>query len=114
MQVPLVMSVWDDGYGISVPKEYQTTKGSISEALSGMAMKEGDTNGYKMFNVKGWDYQALCNTYEKAASFTRTNHIPSLIHVEEVTQPQGHSTSGSHERYNSRATSMGKRVRLYR
>ncbi|HAE31078.1 MAG TPA: hypothetical protein DCF89_08185, partial [Flavobacteriales bacterium] len=65
--------------GISVPKEYQTTKGSISEALSGMAMKEGDTNGYKMFNVKGWDYQALCNTYEKAVSFTRTNHIPSLI-----------------------------------
>lgn len=101
MQVPLVMSVWDDGYGISVPKEYQTTKGSISEALSGMAMKEGDTNGYKMFNVKGWDYQALCNTYEKAVSFTRTNHIPSLIHVEEVTQPQGHSTSGSHERYKS-------------
>ena len=101
MQVPLVMSVWDDGYGISVPKEYQTTKGSISEALSGMAMKEGDTNGYKMFNVKGWDYHALCNTYEKAVSFTRTNHIPSLIHVEEVTQPQGHSTSGSHERYKS-------------
>ena len=101
MQVPLVMSVLDDGYGISVPKEYQTTKGSISEALSGMAMKEGDTNGYKMFNVKGWDYQALCNTYEKAVSFTRTNHIPSLIHVEEVTQPQGHSTSGSHERYKS-------------
>jgi len=99
LQVPMVMSVWDDGYGISVPKEYQTTKGSISAALSGMEMKEGDENGYKIVNVKGWDYQGLCNAYEEAVNFTRKHHTPSLIHVEEVTQPQGHSTSGSHERY---------------
>jgi len=101
LQVPLVMSIWDDGYGISVPKKYQTTKASISEALSGMEMKEGEESGYKMFNVKGWDYQALCNTYGEAVAFTRENHIPAFIHVEEVTQPQGHSTSGSHERYKS-------------
>ncbi len=101
LQVPLVMSVWDDGYGISVPKEYQTTKGSISEALSGMEMKEGDSNGYKIFKTKGWDYVDLCKTYAQAVAISREKHIPCLIHVEEVTQPQGHSTSGSHERYKS-------------
>lgn len=99
LQVPLAMSVWDDGYGISVSKEFQTTKASISEALSGMEKKEGDKNGYKIFKVKGWNYPELCTTYEEAIAFTRKHHTPSLIHVEEVTQPQGHSTSGSHERY---------------
>lgn len=98
LQVPMVMSVWDDGWGISVPKKYQTTKGNISEALAGFA-KEDDTNGYKIFKVKGWDYPSLIKTYEDAVEYTRVNHVPSLIHVEEVTQPQGHSTSGSHERY---------------
>ncbi|MCB9187684.1 MAG: transketolase [Flavobacteriales bacterium] len=98
LQVPMVMSVWDDGWGISVPKKYQTTKANISEALAGFA-KEDDTNGYKIFKVKGWDYPSLIKTYEDAVEYTRENHVPSLIHVEEVTQPQGHSTSGSHERY---------------
>ncbi|CAG5080894.1 alpha-ketoacid dehydrogenase subunit alpha/beta [Parvicella tangerina] len=98
LQVPMVMSVWDDGWGISVPKKYQTTKGNISDALAGFA-KDEDSNGYKIFKVKGWDYPSLIKTYEDAVEYTRENHVPSLIHVEEVTQPQGHSTSGSHERY---------------
>jgi len=101
LSVPLVMSVWDDGHGISVPKKYQTTKGSISEALSGFQRKEG-TNGYEIFNVKGWDYAKLLLTYDKAVAVSREKHIPVLIHVEELTQPQGHSTSGSHERYKSK------------
>ena len=101
LSVPLVMSVWDDGHGISVPKKYQTTKGSISEALSGFQRKEG-TNGYEIFNVKGWDYAKLLLTYDKAVAISREKHIPVLIHVEELTQPQGHSTSGSHERYKSK------------
>jgi pyruvate/2-oxoglutarate/acetoin dehydrogenase E1 component/TPP-dependent pyruvate/acetoin dehydrogenase alpha subunit len=101
LQVPMAMSVWDDGYGISVPKKYQTTKESISEALSGFQRKEG-TNGYEIFKVKGWDYLNLCLTYKKAIEQCRTEHVPVLIHVEEVTQPQGHSTSGSHERYKSK------------
>jgi pyruvate/2-oxoglutarate/acetoin dehydrogenase E1 component/TPP-dependent pyruvate/acetoin dehydrogenase alpha subunit len=100
LQVPMVMSVWDDGYGISVPKKYQTTKESISEALSGFA-KGADTNGFKIFKVKGWNYPDLLVTYEKAVKISREEHIPVLIHVEELTQPQGHSTSGSHERYKS-------------
>lgn len=99
LQVPMAMSIWDDGYGISVSKEYQTTKESISVALSGMEKKDGDKNGYKIFKVKGWNYPSLCTTYEEAVEYTRKYHTPSLIHVEEVTQPQGHSTSGSHERY---------------
>lgn len=98
LQVPMVMSVWDDGWGISVPRKYQTTKDSISQALAGFAKKK-DTNGYKIYNVKGWDYPSLIKTYEEAVDHTRKNHVPALIHVEEVTQPQGHSTSGSHERY---------------
>ena len=101
LQVPLAISVWDDGYGISVPKKYQTTKASISEALAGMQMNEG-TNGIQIYRVNGWDYPALITTYEKAIDLSRTKHIPVLIHVEEVTQPQGHSTSGSHERYKSK------------
>lgn len=99
--VPLCMSVWDDGYGISVPKKFQTVKESISEALKGFELTEG-TNGIKIFKAKGWDYPGLLMTYEKAVKYCRENHIPVLVHVEEVTQPQGHSTSGSHERYKSK------------
>jgi len=101
LQIPMVISVWDDGYGISVPKKYQTTKGSISEALKGFKRSEGSP-GYEIFNVKGWDYVNLVKTYEDAVAISREEHIPVLIHVEEVTQPQGHSTSGSHERYKSK------------
>ena len=98
LQVPMVMSVWDDGFGISVPREYQTTKGSISEALSGMQRTKGGS-GYEIFVTKGWDYAHLCETYEKAVALSRKEHVPVLVHVKEVNQPQGHSTSGSHERY---------------
>ncbi|HKK10624.1 MAG TPA: thiamine pyrophosphate-dependent enzyme, partial [Bacteroidales bacterium] len=101
LQVPIVMSVWDDGYGISVEKKYQTTKESISEIMRGFETNENG-NGFKIYTVKGWDYEALCEVYEKATSETRKNHMPSLIHVYELTQPQGHSTSGSHERYKSK------------
>lgn len=98
LQVPLLMSVWDDGYGISVPIEHQTTKASISEALAGM-MATADKAGLDIYVVRGWDYLALCDTYQRAAYKVRTEHKPALVHVIEVTQPQGHSTSGSHERY---------------
>ncbi len=98
LQVPMVMSVWDDGYGISVERKYQTTKDSISEALSGMQRTE-DKPGYEIFTTKGWDYVDLCQTYEKAVRLSREEHVPVLVHVKEVNQPQGHSTSGSHERY---------------
>ena len=98
LQVPLAVIVYDDGYGISVPIELQTTKGSISEALAGFEKKPG-TNGIKIFTVNGWDYAALCETFEEGISYTRTTHIPVVFHVKECTQPQGHSTSGSHERY---------------
>lgn len=101
LEVPVVMSVWDDGQGISVPKKYQTTKESISEVLKGFQREEG-TNGYEIFKVKAWDYPALVDTYEKAVKIAREEHCPVIIHVEEVTQPQGHSTSGSHERYKSK------------
>lgn len=100
LEVPLLMSVWDDGYGISVPKKYQTVKSSISEALKGFQKTE-TTNGLVIFRVKGWDYPSLIATYEEAAKTCRENHVPVLVHVEEITQPQGHSTSGSHERYKS-------------
>jgi pyruvate/2-oxoglutarate/acetoin dehydrogenase E1 component len=100
LQVPVVMSVWDDGYGISVPREYQTTKGSISEALAGM-QRTKDKPGYEFFITNGWDYPHLCETYEKAVKIARDEHVPILVHVKEVNQPQGHSTSGSHERYKS-------------
>lgn len=100
LQVPIVMSIWDDGYGISVPREFQTTKGSISEALAGMQRTKEKT-GYEIFVTKGWDYAHLCETYEKAVHIARTEHVPVLVHVKEVNQPQGHSTSGSHERYKS-------------
>ena len=98
MQVPLAIFVWDDGYGISVPKKLQTTKGSISEALKGFQKKEG-TNGIDIYRVKAWDYAGMCEVFEAGIKKTRETHIPALFHVEEVTQPQGHSTSGSHERY---------------
>jgi pyruvate/2-oxoglutarate/acetoin dehydrogenase E1 component/TPP-dependent pyruvate/acetoin dehydrogenase alpha subunit len=101
LQVPMVMSVWDDGYGISVPREFQTTKGSISEALSGMQRTAENPGGYEIFVTKGWDYAHLCETYEKAVAVAREEHVPVLVHVKEVNQPQGHSTSGSHERYKS-------------
>lgn len=100
LQVPMVMSVWDDGYGISVPKKYQTTGESISDLLAGF-QRTKDRNGFDIFVVKGWDYPNLVRTYEKAVKVAREEHVPVLIHVEEVTQPQGHSTSGSHERYKS-------------
>lgn len=101
LQVPMVMSVWDDDYGISVPKEYHTTKGSISEFLAGMQLTKGK-KGYEIFTVRGWDYPALVETFAKATAISREDHIPTFIHVQEMTQPQGHSTSGSHERYKSK------------
>lgn len=100
LQVPMVMSIWDDGYGISVPRELQTTKGSISEALAGF-QRTADKKGFEILVTKGWDYAHLCETYEKAVQIARTAHVPVLVHVKEVNQPQGHSTSGSHERYKS-------------
>src|SRR5699024_3609491 len=100
LQVPMVISVWDDGYGISVPRKYQTIKESISRALGGFQRTKSE-KGFEILNVKGWNYPALLETYEKAAGVARKEHVPVLVHVEEVTQPQGHSTSGSHERYKS-------------
>ena len=101
LKVPLVTAVWDDGYGISVPKELQTTKASISKAMEGFLLDENG-NGMYIYTVKGWDYPALVATFEKVTEKVRSEHIPALIHVLEVTQPQGHSTSGSHERYKSK------------
>lgn len=100
LQVPMVMSVWDDMYGISVHARHQTTKENISEILKGFQKEEG-TNGYEILRVKGWDYPGLIDTYAKASAIARENHTPVLVHVQELTQPQGHSTSGSHERYKS-------------
>jgi pyruvate/2-oxoglutarate/acetoin dehydrogenase E1 component/TPP-dependent pyruvate/acetoin dehydrogenase alpha subunit len=101
LQVPMAISVWDDAYGISVPAKYQTTKEDISEILKGF-QRDADSNGYEIFKVRGWDYVGLCETYENAINVCRTEHVPVLIHVTEMTQPQGHSTSGSHERYKSK------------
>ncbi len=98
MQVPLAIFVWDDGYGISVPKSQQTTKGSISAALKGFQKIDG-TNGIHIYKVKAWDYPGMCEVFEEGIQKARETHTPVLFHVEEVTQPQGHSTSGSHERY---------------
>ncbi len=98
LQVPLAVFVWDNGYGISVPKEYQTTKSSISDALSGL-QKNDETNGIEIYKLKGWDYAGMCEILEHAVQKIRETHTPALFHVEEITQPQGHSTSGSHERY---------------
>ena len=98
LEIPMVMSIWDDEYGISVHAKYQTTKESISEILKGF-QKEKNTNGYEIFVVNGWDYVQLIDVYSKASKIAREQHIPVIIHVKEITQPQGHSTSGSHERY---------------
>ncbi|MEP7317939.1 MAG: thiamine pyrophosphate-dependent enzyme, partial [Panacibacter sp.] len=100
LQIPLAVFIWDDGYGISVPKKYQTTKGSISAALKGF-QKKNDTNGLDIYQVKGWDYAGMCEVFESGLQKLRDTHIPAVFHVEEITQPQGHSTSGSHERYKS-------------
>jgi len=99
-QIPTVISIWDDGYGISVPNEIQTTKADISEVLKGFQRDEMGA-GFEIFKVKGWDYPGLCETYEQAAKISREQHVPVLIHVTEMTQPLGHSSSGSHERYKS-------------
>src|SRR5256712_4034364 len=101
LQVPLVISVWDDGYGISVPNELQTTKGSISAVLEGFRADQGGT-GLDLYTVKGHDYIACCDVYQIAVERARRDHIPALVHVTEMTQPQGHSTSGSHERHKSK------------
>ncbi len=100
LQVPLAVFVWDNGYGISVPKEYQTTKGSVSEVLQGFQKTE-DSNGLNIYKVKGWDYAGMCEVFEEGIRLARKTHTPCVFHVEEITQPQGHSTSGSHERYKS-------------
>lgn len=100
LQVPLAIFVWDDGYGISVPRQFQTTKGSISTVLEGFQKKE-DTNGIDIYRVKAWDYAGMCEIFEAGIRNIRETHTPAIFHVEEVTQPQGHSTSGSHERYKS-------------
>jgi 2-oxoisovalerate dehydrogenase E1 component len=101
LQIPMLTSVWDDAYGISVPQEYHTTKSSISKALAGL-QRTAEEKGFEIFVVKGWDYPALIETYQKAERICREEHVPVLLHVDELTQPQGHSTSGSHERYKSK------------
>ncbi len=105
LQVPLVVGVWDDGYGISVPNEFQTTKGSISAALAGMQRDSGP--GFEIRVAKGWDYLGLIDTFAEVTELARREHVPALVHVVEVTQPQGHSTSGSHERYKPAACASG-------
>lgn len=101
MQVPLLMSIWDDEYGISVHAKYQTTKEDLTALLSGFKTDKGG-KGIELFTVKGWDYAELLKTYKKASEICRTQHTPVVVHVKEITQPQGHSTSGSHERYKSK------------
>src|SRR6185437_12825688 len=101
LQVPLAILIWDDGYGISVPRKYQTTKNSISDALAGMQWDDRK-GGLNIYKVKGWDYAGLVDAFQKGIARTRETHIPAIFHVQELTQPQGHSTSGSHERYKSK------------
>lgn len=101
LQIPVIFSVWDDGYGISVPKKYQTTKQSISEILSGF-QRTNELDGLEIIKARGWHYPELIAAYQQAARFARDEHVPVLVHVEEMTQPQGHSASGSHERYKSK------------
>ncbi len=100
LQVPMIVSIWDDGYGISVPAKYQRTKSNLSELLSGFQKNENE-RGYEIFSVKAWDYPGLISAYQEAEKIAREQHIPCIVHVSECTQPQGHSTSGSHERYKS-------------
>lgn len=101
LQIPMAVSVWDDGYGISVPKKMQTTHASISRALKGLEKGARDTTGILIYTAKGWDYPTLCQIYEQGIHRCRTEHVPVLFHIDELTQPLGHSTSGSHERYKS-------------
>ncbi|HEY3406389.1 MAG TPA: thiamine pyrophosphate-dependent enzyme [Ohtaekwangia sp.] len=101
LQVPMLTSIWDDGYGISVPQEYHTTKSSISKVLAGF-QRTATEKGFEIIVAKGWDYQGLLDAYHRSEKICRDEHVPVLLHVEEVTQPQGHSTSGSHERYKSK------------
>jgi len=102
LQIPIIMSIWDDDYGISVPSEYHTTRNDLSKALSGFQRQHKNENGFELFQVYGWDYIGLLNAYIKAEKFAREEHVPCIIHVKEMTQPQGHTTSGSHERYKSK------------
>ena len=99
--VPAIISIWDDGYGISVPNHIQVTKDNVGALLSGFQREKGSKSGYDLYTVRGWDYEALVETYAKASAISRKDHVPAIVHVIEVTQPQGHSTSGSHERYKS-------------
>lgn len=101
LEAPVVLSIYDDEYGISVPNKYQFTKGNIGPLLNGFQRQPGDSQGYHIYTVTGWDYEAMMNIYAQAAEDARRDHIPAIVHVIEVTQPQGHSTSGSHERYKS-------------
>ena len=101
LQVPMIISIWDDGYGISVPAQFQRTKSNLSELLSGFQRTEQE-RGYEIISVKAWDYPGLIDAYTKAEEYARKHHIPCIVHVSECTQPQGHSTSGSHERYKSK------------
>jgi pyruvate/2-oxoglutarate/acetoin dehydrogenase E1 component/TPP-dependent pyruvate/acetoin dehydrogenase alpha subunit len=102
LEAPALISIWDDGYGISVPNEFQVTKANVGELLSGFQRRDGERSGFDIYTVKGWDYPTLIETYINAAAIVRMEHVPAIIHVTEVTQPQGHSTSGSHERYKSK------------
>tara|TARA_B100000686_G_scaffold266641_1_gene281544 strand:+ start:1384 stop:3801 length:2418 start_codon:yes stop_codon:yes gene_type:complete len=102
LQVPVVMSIWDDGYGISVPSEYHTTRSDLSKVLSGFQRASTKEKGFEIFTVKAWDYLGLLKTYLKAVEYARKDHVPCIIHVKDVTQPQGHTTSGSHERYKTK------------
>src|SRR5437868_14411070 len=102
LQIPMLVSIWDDGYGISVSNEFQITKGNLSELLKGFQRDPKQKQGFDIYAVKGWDYPLLCETYLHAAAIVRMEHVPAVIHVIEVTQPQGHSTSGSQERYKSK------------
>jgi len=101
LQSPMLLSIWDDNYGISVPNELQIAKGDLSAVLSGFRREPGSRQGYDLYTVRGWDYAALCETYLEAAQIVRMEHVPAIVHVTELTQPQGHSTSGSHKRYKS-------------
>ncbi len=103
LQIPMMVSIWDDGYGISVPNEHQITKGDLSAVLSGFRRTAETRQGFDLYTVKGWDYPVLCETYLNAAQIVRREHVPAIVHVTELTQPQGHSTSGSHKRYKTAA-----------
>jgi pyruvate/2-oxoglutarate/acetoin dehydrogenase E1 component/TPP-dependent pyruvate/acetoin dehydrogenase alpha subunit len=101
LKAPMLLSIWDDGYGISVPTEFHITKGHLSSILKGFHRESGDKEGFDLYSVRGWDYPSLCEVYAQAAEMVRREHVPAIVHVTELTQPLGHSTSGSHERYKS-------------